>query len=98
MVAMYNPPTNVVLIRSQVKDHGTQELVEATSFGLFNKVILFEDVVTTGQSAIEAAKILQKVGFDIRGIVAVVDRRADKTPLTLGDYGFRALVDFEELL
>lgn len=98
MVAMYNPPTNVILIRNEVKDHGTQKLVEATECLLFKKVILFEDVITTGQSAIKAAKILEEAGFDIRGIVAVVDRRADKTPPTLGDYGFRALVDFEELI
>lgn len=97
MVAMYNPPTNVVLVRNEVKNHGTQKLVEATPL-LFKKVILFEDVVTTGQSVIKTAKILEEAGFDIRGIVAVVDRRADKTPPTLGDYGFRALIDFEELI
>jgi orotate phosphoribosyltransferase len=97
MVAMFNPPTNVILVRKEVKDHGTQKLVEATEC-MFKKVILFEDVITTGQSAIKAAKILEEAGFDIRGIVAVVDRRADKTPPTLGDYGFRALVDFEELI
>jgi orotate phosphoribosyltransferase len=99
MVAMYSPPIHMVLIRKEVKDHGTQKLVEAPHMDVRSgKVILFEDVITTGQSAIKAAKLLEDAGFDIRGIVAVVDRRADKTPPTLGDYGFRALIDFEELI
>lgn len=96
MVAMYNPPRHVVLVRKGVKDHGTQKLVEAPPIS-GTKVILFEDVITTGQSAIKAAKILQENSFDIKGIVAVVDRRAEKSR-TLGDYGFVALVDFQELL
>jgi orotate phosphoribosyltransferase len=98
MVAMYCPPMNVVLVRKEVKNHGTQKLVEAPPVDLFKKVILFEDVITTGQSVLATAKILEEHGFDIRGIVAVVDRRADTVPPTLGGYGFRALVDFDELI
>jgi orotate phosphoribosyltransferase len=98
MLAMFCLPMNVILIRKEVKDHGTQKLVEAPPMDLFRKVILVEDVVTTGQSVIKTGKILEESGFDIRGVVAVVDRRADKTSPTVGDYGFRALVDFEELI
>src|SRR5579863_7906788 len=54
MVAMYNPPMNVILVRKEVKDHGTQKLVEVPP-GSPKKVVLFEDVITTGQSAIKAA-------------------------------------------
>ena len=97
LVAMYCPPMNVVLVRKEAKDHGTQKLVEGPPSNLFKKVVLFEDVVTTGSSVLKAAKTLEEAGYDIRGIVAVVDRRIDKAP-TLGDYGFRALVDFEELV
>lgn len=97
MVAMFCPPMNIILVRKETKDYGTQKLIEAPPFDLFRKVVLFEDVVSTGQSCIKTAKILEDYGFDIRGIVAVVDRRAEKSP-TLGDYGFRALVDIEELV
>lgn len=97
LVAGYDPPTNVILVRNQVKDHGTQKLVEAPLFTVPQKVVLFEDVVTTGTSVLKTAKIIEDSGFDIRGIVAVVDRRVEKSR-TLGDYGFVALVDFEELV
>lgn len=74
MVAMYCSPMNVVLVRKETKNHGTQKLIEAPLLmGSFRQVILFEDVVTTGQSVLKAAQALQAAGFDIRGIVAVVD-------------------------
>ena len=96
MLAMYAAPMHTILVRKEAKDHGTQQLVEAPPMNS-KRVVLVEDVITTGQSAIKAAKILQESGFDIKGIVAVVDRRAEKT-LRLGDYLFIALVDFEELV
>ena len=98
IVAMFCPPMDVLLIRKEIKDHGTQKDVEWPANCTSGKVILFEDVITTGQSVLNAAKILEEWDLDIVGIVAVVDRRADTTPPTLGDYGFRALVDFEELI
>ena len=98
MVAMFCPPMHLILVRKEVKSHGTQKLVEAPPTELFKKVVLFEDVITTGQSVLATAKILEEHGYDIRGIVAVVDRRLDKTSPILGDYGFRALVDVEELI
>jgi orotate phosphoribosyltransferase len=98
IVAMFCPPMDVLLIRKEIKNHGTQKDVEWPANCTSGKVILFEDVITTGQSALNAAKILEEWDLDIMGIVAVVDRRADTTPPTLGDYGFRALVDFEELI
>jgi orotate phosphoribosyltransferase len=96
MLAMYNAPCHTILVRKEAKDHGTQQLVEAPTMDS-KRVVLVEDVVTTGQSSIKAAKILEDSGFDIRGIVSVVDRRAEKS-LYLGDYLFIALVDFQELI
>src|SRR5208283_177953 len=55
MVAMFHPPTGVVLLRKEAKGHGTQQLVETPGDFSGNKIILFEDVITTGQSVIKAA-------------------------------------------
>lgn len=63
-------------------------------------VVILEDVVTTGSSALAAARLLEKEWFKVAGILAVVDRRAEKTP-HLSDiastFPFTALIDFEEL-
>lgn len=98
MVAMYNPPMSVVLVRKELKDHGTQQWVELPGDLTSKRVILLEDVVTTGNSVLATAKILEDAGCTVKGIVAVVDRREDVTNPTLGNYGFRALVDFKELI
>jgi len=97
IVAMFYAPTHVVYVRQETKDHGTQQSVEKPHCNLMREVILFEDVVTTGQSAIKAAKLLDESGLFVLGIVAVVDRRTEKID-KLGDYSFGALVDFEELV
>ena len=90
---------DTIYVRKEAKDYGTKNLIEAPHGSEDGgSVVLLEDVITTGQSVLRAARILEESGFTIKGIVAIVDRRADKTLPTLGEYSFRALVDFEELI
>jgi orotate phosphoribosyltransferase len=88
---------DVIFIRPEIKDHGTRNLLEMPDLSPGTRVVLFEDVVTTGNSALRAAQVLTDANLQVKGIVAVVDRRTDK-PFTLGEYPFRALVNIEELL
>lgn len=93
-------PVNVAFVRQAIKDHGTQQLVEAPRFntsGMGERAILLEDTITTGKSAIKAAKILEAHGYDVLGILAIVDRRENKAKIMEG-YQMSALVDFEELV
>lgn len=39
------------------------------------KVIVAEDVITTGKSTLEVVNIIEKLGGDIKGIACVIDRR-----------------------
>lgn len=97
IVAMQCPlGLDVVYVRKEAKDHGTKSLVERPFMMEDDYVLILEDVVTTGSSALAAAKLLEKEGLRVIGIMAVVDRRAEKQP-TLGSYRFEALVNFEEL-
>ena len=62
-----------VIVRNQKKDYGTSKLVE----GILEKgerVMIVEDVLTTGGQVLEAAKSLQDAGATIDRIVAVIDR------------------------
>jgi orotate phosphoribosyltransferase len=66
---------NVAFVRKAAKDHGTKSLVEH-SWGRFGEwVVLLEDVVSTGQSSALAVQALRADGFDVRGVVTMVDRR-----------------------
>lgn len=63
------------LIRKKEKDHGKKGRVIGSV--LPNDVcVLVEDVVTTGNSVLEAARVMEDFGCRISGIVAIVDRLA----------------------
>src|SRR3954471_14604254 len=62
-----------VIIRNQKKDYGTSKLVEGT-LKEGERVLIVEDVLTTGGQVIEAAKTLKDAGATVVKIVAVIDR------------------------
>jgi orotate phosphoribosyltransferase len=83
---------NVIHVRKEVKDHGTMRLFEAPSPMVNESVVLLEDVVTTGESAMRAISVLMAAGYSVHGTVAVVDRRPkDRRVPTLGGPDFKAL-------
>lgn len=45
------------------------------------KVIISEDVVTTGKSSLEVAKLIEELGGEVVAICCIVDRRDDNTKL-----------------
>jgi orotate phosphoribosyltransferase len=96
VASSYKEPFDVVYVRPQPKDHGTQQVIECSD-DCGKNVVLIEDVVTTGKSVIKAAKLLEQNGFNVVGIIAVVDRRVEQTK-QLDSYPFRSLVKFEELI
>lgn len=66
---------DVIYVRKEVKNHGTKNLIEAPDKMGDDRVVLFEDVTTTAQSAAHAVKVLQEGGYKVLGIITVVDRR-----------------------
>ncbi|WP_423415391.1 orotate phosphoribosyltransferase [Hyphomicrobium sp. B1] len=64
-------------VRKQVKEHGTQALVEGLAKGesmAGKKIVVVEDVTTTGGSALKAADALKAAGADIVRVITIVDR------------------------
>jgi orotate phosphoribosyltransferase len=64
-------------VRKQAKEHGTQSLVEGLAKGESmsgKKVVVVEDVTTTGGSALKAAEALKAAGADIVRVITIVDR------------------------
>ncbi len=64
-------------VRKQAKEHGTQSLVEGLAKGesmAGKKVVVVEDVTTTGGSALKAADALKAAGADIVRVITIVDR------------------------
>jgi orotate phosphoribosyltransferase len=64
-------------VRKQAKDHGTQKLVEVPAGDLRGKrVVILDDVTTTGDSAMQAAKAAQGEGASVILVLSIVDREA----------------------
>jgi orotate phosphoribosyltransferase len=64
-------------VRKQPKEHGTQSLVEGLAKGdsmAGKKVVVVEDVTTTGGSALKAAEALHAAGAEIVTVITIVDR------------------------
>ncbi len=68
-------PLPSVIVRKEAKKHGTGQYLEgAQVFGPGAKFLVVEDVVTTGASAQKAIERLQDAGFEVVGVITVVDR------------------------
>lgn len=74
---LQNRPVGAFFVRKQAKEHGTQSLVEGLARGDTMKdkrVVIVEDVTTTGGSALKAAKALEAEGAIIVRVLTIVDR------------------------
>jgi orotate phosphoribosyltransferase len=62
-------------VRKAKKDHGTGALVEGKgSLPAGTPVVLLEDVFTTGGSSLRAIQTLKNEGFEVLGVVGLVNR------------------------
>jgi orotate phosphoribosyltransferase len=64
-------------VRAERKDHGTSKLVEGDLKGL--KVIVVDDVVTTGGTLTRAYNILKEEGIDVVAFSVILDREEGAT-------------------
>ena len=60
-------------VRKEPKDHGTGQQIEG-GLPTDARVVVVEDAVTTGGSAIRAIEVLRKYGASIVGVICLVDR------------------------
>ncbi len=69
-------------VRKQAKQHGTQALIEGLPDGQTisgRRVVIVEDVTTTGGSALRAVEAVQGAGGDVVCVVTIVDRKEGAT-------------------
>jgi orotate phosphoribosyltransferase len=59
-----------VYIRSSPKDHGLENLIEG-ELAQHSKVVIIEDLVSTGGSSLKAVKAIRDFGCDVIGMVAI---------------------------
>jgi len=64
-----------VIVRKEEKMHGTRKMIEGESVEN-KKVLVVEDVTTTGTSVLKAINVLRKNGAILDKVVSVVDRES----------------------
>lgn len=96
--AYENAPLPALIIRKKPKGHGTQAYIEGPSLATGAKVVVLEDVVTTGGSALTAVERLQDAGYEVTEILALVDREQGGRELYQSkEIKFQALFSIKEV-
>ncbi|MEB3294645.1 MAG: orotate phosphoribosyltransferase [Synechococcales bacterium] len=64
-----------LIVRKEAKGHGTQVYIEGPTLPPGSEVVVLEDVVTTGQSAMKAVERLRAAGYQVNQVISLVDRQ-----------------------
>lgn len=88
-------PLDAVYVRKEAKAHGTQKMLEgADALAPGARLAIVEDTVTTGGSTVRAVNAVREAGFEVAGVVAVVDRlEGASAAITRAGVSFSALYD-----
>lgn len=85
-------------VRKEPKAHGAGRQVEGP-FQEGDRVVIIEDVITTGASALKAAEVLRAHGAAVLGVLALVDREeGGKEAIQAAGYRVESLVHAAEIL
>ena len=91
VAAYQNIPLKGFMVRKQSKGHGTDQFVEGPiSEG--DRVVIVEDVVTTGGSSLDAIEKVEARGVTVEGVIAIIDRmEGGREVFESKGYAFRSL-------
>ncbi len=70
---LYRHPIPSFVVRKEAKDHGTRNPIEG-DLAPGSRVVIVEDVVTTGASGMKAVRSCQDAGHRVLKVIALVDR------------------------
>ncbi len=73
MAGVRGVPLKGFLVRKEAKGHGTQRFVEGP-VQAGDRVVIVEDVVTTGGSSLQAIERAEAVGLKVERVIAIIDR------------------------
>lgn len=91
-------PIRAFTVRKEVKQHGTGRQIEGP-FEATDRVVVIEDVITTGGSSIKAINAIKAAGATVVGLLALVDREeGGRQAIEATGVEVRALVTASEIL
>jgi len=84
------------LIRKERKKHGRHKQVEGLD-GPIHKVVIVDEVCTTGASTQEAIDIAEAEGYEVIAVISLVDREEGGSEQLSRKYNYRAILTASEL-
>ena len=91
-------PIAAFIVRKEAKGHGTQRSIEGYDGKPGSRVIVVDDVCTTGDSILKAADKAEEAGYQVVAAFCVVDREEGGTELIATRYPFYPLFTAKDLL
>jgi orotate phosphoribosyltransferase len=86
-----------VFIRNKKKDYGTKRQLEGT-LRADDRVVIVEDVATTGGQVLEAARVICETGAEVLLIICTIDRaEGARENIEAAGYAFDALFTAADL-
>jgi orotate phosphoribosyltransferase len=90
-------PLRAFTVRKEEKAHGMRNLIEGP-FRPGDRVIVIEDVITTGNSAMRAIEAISASEGSIQGVLAVLDREeGGRTAIESSGYPVRVLCTLSQI-
>jgi len=88
-----------IYVRSNVKEHGLGNLIEG-SYEAGQKVVVVEDLISTGGSSLLGVKALKEAGLQVRGLVAIFSYGFDQAQIAFDEVScpFITLSDYDHLI
>lgn len=76
-VAAYhrNMDLTLFIVRKEAKKHGTMRLIEGPALSAGQRVVVVDDVITTGGSFVKAVEAVREIGCQVVKAVTLVDRQ-----------------------
>lgn len=89
-------PLKAFIVRKEEKKHGTQKRIEGPALEPGSRVVVVEDVVTSGQSVLAAIREIERAKCRVVKVICLVDREEGARE-TLSDYAFTPIFTRSEL-
>ena len=86
------------LVRKQAKEHGRQKHIEGMENPRGTKVVIVDDVCTTGGSTQEAIDAAEREGCEVIAVISLVDREEGGSDMLRAKYDYRSIFTACELL
>lgn len=89
-------PMKAFIVRKDAKAHGMQKMIEGPVIKEGDRVVMVEDVITTGGSVLKAIQEVEKLKAKVVKVICLVDRNEGAVE-TLASYNYAPIFELTDL-